>query len=161
METNWVNRGRGLGHYLPPNSDEILIRFDTMPAADTKLSLQYQLIRHGAVYGDRAVGGSSYWSELDPSGRQRKPNLRKYFLRDGAYQWMQILRLRGEHSLTSSSLPIKAFAEVGGVFSFFTDINSNIRPNSGSHSWRRVNTPEYPQSLSFIGTIGVQIFPKF
>ncbi|MCL2602633.1 MAG: hypothetical protein FWD91_07455, partial [Treponema sp.] len=26
METNWVNRGRSLGHYLPPNSDEILVR---------------------------------------------------------------------------------------------------------------------------------------
>jgi hypothetical protein len=162
MENNWVNRGRSLGHYLPPNSDEILFRIDTMPAISSKLSIQYQLIRHGADYGDRAVGGSSLWSELDPWGRQSKPNLRKYFLRDGAYQWMQILKLRGEHSLASSKLPLSAFAEIGGVYSFFTDIDNSIEPNSGRPSaYSRINTAQYPNSLRFIGIIGVQIFPKF
>ena len=155
METNWVNRGRALGHYLPPNSDEILIRFDAMPNMNTRFSLQYQLIRHGANFGDRAVNGSSHWSELDPWGRN---NIRKFFLRDGAYQWMNVVRLRGEHSLTARNLPIRAFAEIGGVYSFFTDIRGE--PNSGRQSFRRVNTPEYPTSLRFIAHLGVQFFPK-
>ena len=162
METNWVNRGRALGHYLPPNSDELLVRFDTMPALNSMISIQYQLIRHGATFGDRAVAGSSRWSELDPWGRNRKPNLRKFFLRDGAYQWMQILRVRGEYSFTGSNIPVRVFAEVGGVYSFFTDICNTIEPNSGrAHPFRRINTPQYPTTLSFIGVIGIQIFPKF
>ena len=162
METNWVNRGRALGHYLPPNSDEILVRFDTMPALNSLMGLQYQLIRHGAEYGDRAVGGSSLSSELDPWGRHSKPNLRKYFLSDGAYQWMHIFRLKGEYSLAAASLSVRIFAELGGVYSFFTDIDSDIEPNSGKKSpYQRIDTPQYPRSLSFIGSVGVRVFPKF
>jgi hypothetical protein len=64
METNWVNRGRALGHYIPPNSDEILVRFAAIPVSESMVGFQYQMIRNGASYGDRAVGGSSLWSEL-------------------------------------------------------------------------------------------------
>jgi len=158
METNWVNRGRALGHYLPPNSDEILVRFDAMPNMSSRVSLQYQLIRHGATFGDRAVNGSSHWSELDPWGRE---GIRKFFLRDGAYEWMNIVRLRGEHSLTARNLPVRAFAEIGGVYSFFTDVPGETNLNSGGQSFRRVNTPQYPTSLRLIANVGVQIFPKF
>ena len=159
METNYVNRGRSLGHYLPPNSDEVLVRVDTMPALSTMLSFQYQLIRHGAEYGDRAVGGSSLWSELDPRGRETKPNLRKYFLHDGAYQWMHVFKLSGEYSLTGFNIPVKLFAEAGGVYYYFTDVEGPV--NSGSKPYSRVNnSPEYPRSLSFIGVLGVSIFPK-
>ena len=158
METNWVNFGRPLGHYLPPNSDELLIRFTAMPARGSTINLQYQLIRHGANFGTRAVNGSSHWSELDPRNRNA---IRKYFLRDGAYQWMHIIRLGGSYSFTGSNLPFSVFAEIGMVYSYFTDIDANIPPNSGRHSFRRVDTPEYPRSLSFIGTIGVRIFPKW
>jgi len=162
MEQNYVNFGRALGHYIPPNSDEILIRFETMPLPQSMFRLQYQLIRHGADYGDRAVDGSSLWSELDPNGRSDNKALEKYFLQDGAYQWMHIVKLRGEYSLTGLKMPVKIFAEVGGVYSFFTDIDQSIEPNSGSpNSYKIIDTPQYPQSLYFIGMIGVQIFPKF
>jgi len=160
METNWVTAGRALGFYTPPNSDEILIRFDTMPAIGAKLNFQYQLIRHGADYGDRAVFGSSLWSELDPTGRKY---MRKFFLHDGAYQWMHIYKVGGEYSFASTSnLPFRLFAEIGLVHSYFTDIDSDIAPNSGKSSpYQVVNTPQYPHSLQVIGTIGVHIFPKF
>ena len=158
METNWVNRGRSLGHYLPPNSDELLVRFTAMPFAGGRMSVQYQLIRHGAVYGDRAVGGSSLWSELNPRERQ---SMRSFFLRDGAYEWMNIVRLRREYSFTAINLPIRVFAEIGGVYSFFTDIRGSIDPAKTSPaSFRRINTPQYPQSLRFIANLGVQLFPK-
>jgi len=159
MEANYVNNGVSLGHYIPPNSDEILFRLESIPVPQSMVSMQYQLIRHGADYGSRAVDGSSLWSELDPSGRSEKPALRKYFLRDGAYQWMHIFRFRGEYSLTASMLPIKLFGEIGGVYSYFTDIEGEA--NSGSPgSYNVINTPEYPHSLKFIAILGVQIFPK-
>jgi len=155
METNYVNFGTSLGHYIPPNSDELLIRFETMPAPKSLLSLQYQLIRHGADYGNRAVPGSSLWSELLIHGRHR---IRKYFLRDGAYQWMNILKIGGEYSLTNQKIPVRAFGEFGGIYSYFTDVEPDVR-HPGRYSI--VNTPQYPQKLILVGTIGLQIFPKF
>jgi len=162
METNYVSFGKSLGHYIPPNSDEILVRFECLPTPQSMVSLQYQMIRHGADYGDRAVDGSSLWSELDPDNRSENPVLRKYFLRDGAYQWMHILRLKGEYSFGKFKLPVKLYAEMGGVYSYFTDIDSSIEPNSGSpNPYKIINTPQYPHTLSLIGMIGIQIFPDF
>jgi len=164
METNYVTFGRSLGHYLPPNSDELLIRFDMMPFKQSMFSLQYQMIRHGADYGDRAVDGSSLWSELPPLGRDwnGKNELKKYFLRDGAYQWSHIVKLRGEYSFTDLKLPFKFFAELGFVNSYFTDIDESIMPNSGEpNEFKVIDTPLYPKSFVFIGIIGIQIFPKF
>ena len=157
MEKNYVNNGRSLGHYIPPNADEFLLRLETRPMSYAAFSLQYQLIRHGADYGDRAVDGSHLWSELDPSDRSR---LYKYFLRDGAYQWMHILKLRGEYSFTERKWPLKIFAEVGGVYSYFTDITGDVNSNLGPEPYRIINTPQYPHQLYFIATIGVTIFPK-
>ncbi|MDR0378072.1 MAG: hypothetical protein LBH70_09800, partial [Spirochaetaceae bacterium] len=64
METAYTNNGEGLGYYLPPNSDELLLRFEAMPLPQTRAHLQYQMIRHGADYGSAAVDGSSFLSEL-------------------------------------------------------------------------------------------------
>jgi len=158
METSYTNNGISLGHYIPPNSDEILVRFDTMATLRSIIRLQYQLIRHGADFGDRAVGGSSLLSELDPSGRSDKINLRKYFLHDGAYQWMHIIKLNGEYSLSGFKVPVKVFCELGGVYSYFTDIEGDV--NSGYKPYSVINTPVYPHSLSLIGVLGVTIFPK-
>ncbi|MCL2800156.1 MAG: hypothetical protein FWD28_00155 [Treponema sp.] len=155
METNYVSFGKSLGHYIPPNSDELLIRFEVMPQAHSLFSLQYQLIRHGANYGSSAVAGSSLWSEL----LYHRNDIRKHFLRDGAYQWMHIVRLRGEYSLTTFNLPIKAFAEVGGVYSYFTNIDGPA--NEGSHPYKVIDTSEYPHSFRVVATLGIRIFPKF
>jgi len=159
MEQNYINAGKSLGHYLPPNADEFLIRFEMMPVTHCMVSLQYQMIRHGAQYGDRAVDGSSLYSELN-GDRNKSPALKKFFLRDGAYQWMHILKVRGEYSFAWLKGPVKLFAEIGGVFSYFTDIEGAA--NSGKRgNYSVINTPQYPHSLSLHGIIGVQIFPKF
>jgi hypothetical protein len=155
METNYVNFGKPLGYYLPPNTDEILFRIQSTPAPRSLVSLQYQMVRHGANYGDRAVDGSSLWSELKEVDRS---SMKKYFLHDGAYQWMHIFKLGGEYSFTGKKLPIKLIGEIGGVYSYFTDSNSELG-TSGDISI--INTPQYPHTLTFIGFVGIQIFPKF
>ncbi|MDR2542601.1 MAG: hypothetical protein LBC80_04030 [Treponema sp.] len=162
METNTVSFGKALGYYIPPNSDEFLVRFEILPFPQSMASLQYQLIRHGSTYGDRAVEGSSLWSEL----LGQRTNTKKFFLQDGAYQWMHIVRFRWEQSLTGFNFPVRTFAEIGGVYSYFTDIFDNdgnmIEPNSNKKGkFKIINTPHYPHSLSFIGVFGVRIFPKF
>jgi len=157
MEQNYVNFGSSLGHYIPPNSDELLIRFETIPVPQSMFSFQYQMIRHGADYGDRAVDGSSLWSELPIGGF--RDDIRKYFLRDGAYQWMHIFKLGGEYSFTSLKAPLKIIVEMGVVYSYFTDIDGKV--NTEPKRYERINTPQYPNSVYLIGMIGIQIFPKF
>jgi len=158
METSYTNNGVGLGYYLPPNSDEILVSFRTMPKKDFHLTLQYQLIRRGADYGSSAVDGSNLLSELDPDGRDGSNHvLRRFFLRDGAYQWMHIIRVGGEWKLPS--LPISFFTEAGVNYSYFT--NTQEAANSGAaHSYSRINTEEYPNSTGFIVKLGVRIFSR-
>jgi len=155
MQSNYVNFGKSLGYYLPPNSDEILIRVQAVPVQRSLVSFQYQMIRHGADYGDRAVDGSSLWSELKEKDRS---SMKKYFLHDGAYQWMHIFKIGGEYSFTGKKLPVKLIAEIGGVYSYFTDSDSELGSNGNI---RTINTPQYPHTLTFIGFIGIQLFPKF
>jgi hypothetical protein len=160
MEQAYINNGVGLGHYLPPNADELLLRFEVRPALRTSAHFQYQMIRHGADYGLSAVDGSSLQSELDPSGRNSKPELRKYFLHDGAYQWFHVLKAGASHTFAiRDATPFQIFGEAGVVFSYFT--NTNGAANSGVKlPYRMVDTTEYPRTTSFILTLGLKVFPK-
>jgi hypothetical protein len=157
METSYTNNGENLGYYLPPNSDELLIRLDIMPRRQTVAHLQYQLVRHGAEHGSGQVDGSSFLSELDPRGTNRTENiaLRKFFLHDGAYQWQHIIRIGGEHSLARYSF-LRFFAETGLVFSHYSNIGTS--PSTGKFDYSFVNTDEYPISTEFLLTLGVRLF---
>lgn len=158
METAYTNKGNGLGYYLPPNSDELLFRVETLWSNQAGVHIQYQMIRHGADYGSSAVDGSSFWSELDPSGRSTKPVLRKYFLQDGAYQWQHILKIGADYAFAKSSVPVQIFGEAGVVFSYFTNIAGPA--NSGSPSgYSLIDTAEYPRSVGLIASFGFRLFP--
>jgi hypothetical protein len=157
MRQSYTNAGDSLGYYLPPNSDEYLIRFDAMPLLNTRSFFQYQMIRHGATHGPHAVDGSSLESELDALGRMEKDVLKKFFLRDGAYQWQHIFMIGAEHTITTFDIPLRVFAKTGIVYSFYTDIDG--LPNSGEeHPYRAVDTEIYPKTTEFILTLGVRIF---
>ena len=157
LATAYINNGASLGHYIPPNSDELLFRIETMPSLASMMFFQYQLIRHGATHGPSAVAGSHLFSELDPHNRLGKPVLRKFFLRDGAYQWQNIFRIGGNFMITAGSIPVTLFGDFGVVHSFYTNINGP--PNSGSSSsYRRINTDDYPRSTGIIGSMGFRLF---
>ncbi|MHB9292820.1 hypothetical protein Holit_01931 [Hollandina sp. SP2] len=157
METAYTNNGQGLGYYLPPNSDELRLRLEGMPALHTRAHFQYQMIRHGADYGTHGVDGSSFLSELDTEGRSEKAELRKYFLRDGAYQWRHILKIGATHTFTNFAVPFQVFVEAGVVIAYFTDIAGD--PNTGSpSSYSVVDTSEYPRSTGIILTLGFTWF---
>jgi hypothetical protein len=158
METNYTNNGVGLGYYLPPNSDEILVRMETMPAKNFTTHLQYQMIRHGADFGSGAVDGSNIVSELDPNGRSEKPALRRFFLHDGAYQWMHIIKLGGEWTLLKA--PFAFYFEAGTVISYFTNIDAQANVTGESHPYSIIDTSEYPKTTGFIACFGVKIYPK-
>jgi hypothetical protein len=159
MERAYVNSGASLGHYLPPNADELLLRFEAALATKTRAHVQYQMIRHGADHGTHAVDGSALLSELAPAGRSENPILRKYFLRDGAYQWMHIIKIGAEHTFApQAAVPVRLFAETGVVLSYYTCIDGPA--NSGAPSpYRIIDTAGYPKSTAFIATIGIRFFP--
>jgi len=165
MEKSYSNNGVNLGYYLPPNSDELLFRFNTMPAKTVNTHFQYQLIRRGADFGPSAVDGSHILSELDPWGRDTKPVLHRFFLRDGAYQWMNIIKIGAEWNLPR--IPVALFGEAGINYSYFTnidraannaDLEEGERPQA--HPYRRINTTDYPKSTGYIIKLGVRIFPR-
>jgi hypothetical protein len=159
METSYTNNGAGLGYYLPPNSDELLFRLNAMIVKNVAAHLQYQMIRHGAAFGADAVDGSSLLSELDPSKRDgSNPVLKRYFLRDGAYEWQHIIRVGGEWTL--SQFPLSFFYEAGTVISYFTGIPAG-KANSGSpYPFHIIDTSDYPQSNGFVLNLGLKLFPQ-
>lgn len=159
METAYVNNGESLGYYLPPNSDEIKLRLETMPSVDSKTHFQYQLIRHGADYGSKAVDGSSLNSEMAyneiDSG---KPSKEKHFLHDGAYQWQHVIKLGGEYDFSGLNVPVKLFGDIGVVYSYFTDVEGDA--NTGrKENYKIINTSEYPIQTRVLATLGVRIYP--
>ena len=163
METAWTNHGVALGHYLPPNSDEFKLQFRTMPARNVSMTLQYQMIRRGATWGSSAVDGSHLLSELNPNRGEGNQTTWRFFLRDGAYHWMHIVRAGGNWRLPN--LPVSVFGEAGVVFSYFTNIdapanNAGLEPGERPrpHPFRRINTPEYPMSTNFMFRIGFRLF---
>ena len=158
METGYTNNGVNLGYYLPPNSDEVLLKFSTTPFNNMAAHLQYQLIRHGADFGSSAVDGSHLLSELDPQDRNTNPVLKRYFLQDGAYQWMHIIKIGAEWNLPR--LPVSLFGEAGTIISYFTNIKEG-RANDGSpHDYSKIDTHEYPQSVGYVVKIGLKVFPQ-
>jgi hypothetical protein len=148
----YAGGGESLGHYLPPNSDELLLRFDAMPFPAVKAHLQYQLLRHGADYGYGAVGGSSLNSSPDDAA------FTKYFLMDGVYRWDDVVRLGASFSFNAGAVPLAVFAETGLVITRFT-----INGTSGSGNeaeYEALDDQVYPAGTGFIFSIGFRLYPR-
>ncbi len=152
ISESYTNNGTSLGYYLPPNSDELRISFDTRPTPYVNANVTYQFIRHGADYGSRQVDGSSLYSELSPDHRG---NMRSYFLQDGAYQWFTMLSGAVSWRLMQFNVPVTLNAGAGLVYSWFTDSDGNLG-EKGSYSV--INTEEYPQRFGMVLSAGVKIF---
>jgi len=158
METSYTNNGVSLGYYIPPNSDELSFKFKTMPVKDLVTHLQYQMIRHGADFGPSEVDGSSLLSELDPDGRGSNPILKRFFLHDGAYQWIHVIKTGVEWNLPK--LPIALYGEAGVVLSYFTNIDEEANVTGSAHPYFVIDTPDYPKSTGFVIKLGVKVYPR-
>lgn len=160
ISQNYTNDGYNIGYYLDPNSDELRLDFNIMPQTNLNLAFTYQLIRHGADYGSQQVPGSSLYSELDPRGRAER---RKYFLHDGAYNWLHIVNFGGEFTL-SSKYPVTFTTNLGFVYSYYSMIEQENYSIDGkaencdfSTPISVVNTQEYPQVFGAVLSLGVKV----
>ena len=150
-DTSYLNNGESLGINLPPNSDELLLRLESIILPEIKAHIQYQMIRHGADYGPRAVDGSSLRDKII-----KGDNTNKYFLRDGAYQWDHILKFGGSYDLKNRGIPLAFFSEAGIVITRFTDSNSELGEQG---TFDAIDNAIYQAGTGFIFSIGFRLYP--
>ena len=97
VDTSYTQDGENLGYYLPPNSDEFLLKFETMPAPEWRVAAQYSLVRHGdnPEYGvgeGKILGDVSKWLYYGTSA-DNDLYIDKNFLHDGLYDYSHIVKL--------------------------------------------------------------------
>jgi hypothetical protein len=91
VDIGYSNDNENLGYHLPPNSDELLVRFSTHPVSGLEGSLQFQLIRHGT--GDHLLGQIEGDMNIPIIYNPPTTYPSKNFLFDGVYEWINIIRV--------------------------------------------------------------------
>jgi hypothetical protein len=148
----FVSGGESLGYYMPPNSDEMLFRLESMLLPDLKAHIQFQMLRHGADYGYGAVPGSSLTDRLQDARSQ------KYFLEDGVYRWNNVIKLGGSYNFMAVIIPVSVYAEAGYVSTSFT-INGNAGPGNAA-DYHVFSDSVYRAGEGFIFSVGFRLFPR-
>jgi hypothetical protein len=150
ISSSFMSGGESLGYYLPPNSDDLLLRFESTLLADINIHVQFQMMRHGADFGSKAVPGSSPYDTL-PIYRD------KYFLKDGVYRWDNTVKLGADFNLKSSGVPALMYAQTGLVFTNYT---INGRAGTGNEGdYETLEDSEYRPGTKFIFSVGFRLFP--
>jgi hypothetical protein len=139
----FVSGGESLGYYIPPNSDEFLLRLESIFFPDFKIHLQFQMLRHGVDYGFGAVPGSSLTDRLSDTRAQ------KHFLEDGVYRWDNVIKLGGSFKFKAGIIPLSVYAELGLVSTSFTITGDDTFDNS-----------VYRTGYGFIFSVGFRLFPR-
>jgi hypothetical protein len=142
----FVSGGESLGYYIPPNSDELLIRLEAMFLSDLKVHLQFQMIRHGVDYGDKKIDGSS----LNDKMTDDEALSTKRFLEDGVYRWDNVIKLGASYKFIAGIIPLSVYAELGFVSTSFT-----IPRNVGTF-----NSSVYRTGNGFVFSVGFKLFPR-
>ncbi len=106
VDIGFANDGENIGYHLPPNSDELLVRFSAS-LAGWEAAVQYQLVRHGT--GDHLLGQIEGDMDIPLIYDPASPYPPKSFLNDGIYEWLHIGRLR--LSCAISQIRATAWAE--------------------------------------------------
>jgi hypothetical protein len=150
--TAFVSSGESLGYYMPPNSDEFLLRLESMFLPDFKAHIQFQALRHGADYGKDRITGSSLKDRLADSESQ------KHFLEDGVYRWNNVIKLGGSFKFMAGTIPISVYTETGYVSTSFT-INGNAGVGNAA-DYDLFDSSVYRSGNGFIFSIGFRLFPR-
>ncbi len=106
VDTSYTHDSENLGYHLPPNSDEFLIKLQSMPLWNLTTGIEYRLIRHGS-HPSKAQSALVIHGEvdkwLDYSLMDSYPD--KNFLKDGLYDYNHIVKLSGSYRF--ENLPIE------------------------------------------------------
>ena len=149
ISLSYTNNGESLGYYLAPNSDEFNLQFESNPSPYISFGFQYQLIRHGVDWGSGSVMGSNLYSELRNTNRD---DLDKYFLRDGTYEWSNIVSLQCNYNLRQFDIPVTLNLGLGYIYDWFTAINGEPGKDT---SYSKMNTDEYSEKHGVVFNLGL------
>lgn len=166
---SYTNNGESLGYYLPPNSDEFHFKIETKAVENANINFQYQLIRHGVDWGtmnDGAVPGSNLYSELRT---QHRSDLRKCFLKDGVYEWSNIISVYCSYDFKKQKIPLTLYTNIGYIYDWFTASTFNFAQNSGKTrdenyedmkqaSFHYINNDKYNDKSGVVITVGFKMF---
>ena len=147
----YASGGESLGYYMPPNSDELLVRMESRLLPEVQAYIQFQMMRHGAEYGDLAVPGSSLRDTLIDTRST------KFFLKDGVYRWDNVIKLGGSFDLKLGPVPFNIFAEAGFVLTSFTSNGDAGIGNEGEY--KSINNELYRARDGFVFSVGFRLFP--
>ena len=121
VSLSYTNEGQNLGYFLPPNSDEIMLKIETFPKPNLLTTFKYQLIRHGTNSVDPYTGlptGTDADGDGIPDGQIYGDIYIPYdysttigyplkdFLNDGVYDWSNIISLKGEYRFPDYPLTV-------------------------------------------------------
>ncbi|MDR2901391.1 MAG: hypothetical protein LBV20_07740 [Treponema sp.] len=158
MEQNYLNHGENLGYYLPPNSDELLVKIESMVAPGTNLHFQYQMIRHGVEYGPGRVFGSAY-SDALTYANIGKTAQNKYFLHDGTYEWNHVLKVGGTYNLKSVGIPIAVYGDLGVVFVRYSGLSGGGISDT-KENYTFISNDTYDSENRLIFSLGIKLYPN-
>jgi len=139
----YVSGGESLGYYIPPNSDELFVGMESRLAPGLKAFIRFQMIRHGADYGEGAVPGSS----LNDKKITNSDSAKKFYS-DGVYKRDNVIKAGGEISVKIQKIPCTFFAETGLV-------NTVFRTNDDTETG---NYDAYKSGNRFIFSAGFRLF---
>lgn len=144
VDTSYTQDGENLGYYLPPNSDEFLVRLEAMPAPGWRAAAGYSFVRHGTNPG--AQGDPVIFGDMDKYLPYTADGmaLTKDFLHDGIYDYNHIVKTKvywrplTAPELFGAPLPLELSAGYGFSYTCWED---------GTGAGRPVPSPEWRHSL--------------
>jgi hypothetical protein len=147
VDTSYTQDGENLGYYLPPNSDEFLLKFEVMPAPDWRVALKYRFVRHGDnPQADwpglkESYGDVNKYMDYDPA---QLYSYNKNFLHDGIYDYNHIgnivvtWRPSDPPELLGAAIPFELGLGYGISYTWSVDETGAGRSSLVTTGWKNV-----------------------
>jgi len=146
VDTSYTQDGENLGYYLPPNSDELLVRLDMTPAPGWRVALKYCFVRHGDNPQADWVAGlpEIFGNTNDYMDYRQLYSYNKNFLHDGIYDFNHIgtinvaWRPLQPPKLFGAEIPLELGAGYGIAYTWSVDETGADRPALVATGWKNV-----------------------
>jgi hypothetical protein len=146
VDTSYTQDGENLGYYLPPNSDEFLIKFEVTPVPDWRVALKYRFVRHGDnPQADWNSGLAEIYGAVDKYMDYTKLySYNKNFLHDGIYDFNHIgsinvaWRPLTPPELFGAAIPLELGASYGLAYTWSVDGTGAGRSALVATGWKNI-----------------------
>ncbi|MBN1523364.1 MAG: hypothetical protein JW904_02670 [Spirochaetales bacterium] len=111
LDVSYTNDGENLGYRLQPNSDELLVKIESLFTPEWHFLFSYQLIRHGTNDAALLAGAPAIYGDINEYFDYNQIGLypEKNFLEDGYYDWNNIFSLQTSYRFSGFPAIITLF----------------------------------------------------